>query len=174
MNINRFNQLLESKIGDIKPILVEDELKPLPQPKVITKAVDNLLELPYQKLSILQPSQDTIKTNQNLLNQLQLKNILPKKLDYNANDKDFITRLSNDLKKLGFKPSLKAKKGSYGNQNIQITGFQFSIPSIGLNFQINNNYFGVTEKLPFMKNTSISAGYDTKDKNYSAGFKIQI
>jgi hypothetical protein len=133
----------------------------------------DLSKLQKNDLSILNPGSVTIKNNQTLINQLSLKNIIdPKKISYSTNDKDFLSKLTKDLKDAGFRPYLKLRRNFEGP--IPTPGFIFTVPQAGFEMQLDRYYFGFSERPPFLRNVQIMGSYQPLQKMYRAGLKINI
>lgn len=133
----------------------------------------DLSKLQQKDLSISNPGKKTIKNNETLINQLSLKNIIdPKKINYSTNDKDFLSKLTKDLKDAGFRPYLKMRRNFEGP--VISPGFVFTVPQAGFEMQLDRYYFGFSERPPFLKNVQITGSYNPLQKMYRAGLRINI
>lgn len=133
----------------------------------------DLTKLQKKDLSISNPGFKTTENNEKLINQLSLKNMIdPKKINYSVNDKDFLSKLTKDLKDAGFRPYLKMRRNFEGP--IITPGFVFTVPQAGFEMQLDRYYFGFSERPPFLKNVQIVGSYNPLQKMYRAGLKINI
>jgi hypothetical protein len=115
----------------------------------------------HMKLQNIPPSTSTVKTNQNILTQLQNKQIVadPRQLNFDVNDKNFLSKISQFIQSKGFTPYLNVNTDQLGNSQSVNAGVTFSVPKLGIDLSVERGYFGASKELPFLNGATITGSY---------------
>jgi hypothetical protein len=146
---NRFLTLMESTLGNVKPLIGESNtLNPI-TPVTLTPGDD--------------ADMNKVKTtNQTILKNIQtnLPNLsLPQNLttDIAVSDKNFLSNVTSFMKNNGLEPYLNINTDNFGNPQSVSPGITFSIPKTNFSVSLENGYFGLSS--PFIKNTQLQLSY---------------
>lgn len=145
----RFFSLIESTIGDVKPLISES------QQKLPPISSDNLVP-PNNSIMLSNNKQidDVLKTN----------NI---NLNFDTDNPTYLSKVSDYFLSIGFQPYLSLNTNNIGQNQSVSPGLTFTVPNTNISFNLQNGYFGAD--IPFIKNTNLSMGYSPQGS--SGGYR---
>lgn len=127
---------------------ISEQSQPIKTPtKISHKDLENII-----------PSLNTVKTNKEILNQLENKNIVTdvNKLNFNVNDKDFLSKVSKEVADKGFTPYLNLVRNERTQDQPTNLSVKYSVPDLGIDLTFRPGYFGVTKNLPFLNDAKLT------------------
>lgn len=140
-------------------------------------------KISYKDLENIAPSLNSVKTNTEILNQLESKNIVTdlNKSNFNVNDKNFLSKVSKEVADKGFTPYLNVVGNEKTQDQLINLSVKYSIPDLGIDLTFKPGYFGVTKNLPFLndakltgKITATAPRPNTQRKNIGARFNLNL
>ena len=136
---NKFFNLMESTIGDVKPLISESQktLPPIQSNKLVP--TDNSIMV-FNNKKI-----DTFLKNNNI------------NLNLDTTNPTYLSKVSDYFVSKGFEPYLSINTNDIGQNQSISAGLTFSVPKTNISFNLQNGYFGAD--LPFIKNSNLSIGY---------------
>jgi hypothetical protein len=135
----RFFNLMESTIGDVKPLISESQ-KTLPpiQSNKLVPTNNSIMVFNNKKI-------DTFLKNNNI------------NLNLDTTNPTYLSKVSDYFVSKGFEPYLSINTNDIGQNQSISAGLTFSVPKTNISFNLQNGYFGAD--LPFIKNSNLSIGY---------------
>lgn len=135
----RFFNLMESTIGDVKPLISEPQ-KTLPpiQSNKLVPTNNSIMVFNNKKI-------DTFLKNNNI------------NLNLDTTNPTYLSKVSDYFVSKGFEPYLSINTNDIGQNQSISAGLTFSVPKTNISFNLQNGYFGAD--LPFIKNSNLSIGY---------------
>jgi hypothetical protein len=140
--------------------------------KVFTEQIKELPPVSLTKLHNVNPTNDTVITNKNILNKLKT---IPEmgQINLDVNDKGFLSKVSQILTDKGITPYLNINTDQFGNTRSVNPGISFSVPKLGIDLNLESGYFGVSKELPFLNNSTLTASL-TPQADQSTGYKDNV
>ena len=135
----RFFNLMESTIGDVKPLISESQ-QTLP---------------PVSPTKLVPPNNSIMLANNKKIDDVLKKNNVNLNLD--TNNPNYLSKVSDYFVSKGFQPYLSLNTNDMGQNQSVSAGLTFSVPKTNISFNLQNGYFGAD--IPFIKNTNLSLGY---------------
>jgi hypothetical protein len=145
----RFYNLMESTIGDVKPLIMESQ-QTLP---------------PIKPISLVPPNNSIMLRDNKKIDDVLKTNDINLKLD--ASDPSYLSKVSDYFLSKGFQPYLSINTNDIGQNQSVSAGMTFTVPNTDISFNLQNGYFGAD--IPFIKNTNLSMGYSTGSQ--SGGYR---
>ena len=135
----RFFNLMESTIGDVKPLISESQ-KTLP---------------PIQSNKLVPTNNSIMVFNNKKIDSFLKNNNINLNLD--TTNPTYLSKVSDYFVSKGFEPYLSINTNDIGQNQSISAGLTFSVPKTNISFNLQNGYFGAD--LPFIKNSNLSIGY---------------
>jgi hypothetical protein len=145
----RFFNLMESTIGDVKPLISESQ-KTLP---------------PIQSNKLVPTNNSIMVFNNKKIDSFLKNNNINLNLD--TTNPTYLSKVSDYFVSKGFEPYLSINTNDIGQNQSISAGLTFSVPKTNISFNLQNGYFGAD--LPFIKNSNLSIGYTPQGKG--VGFR---
>lgn len=144
----RFFNLMESTIGDVRPLITEQKTLP-----------------PVSPIELIPKKNDIMLANNKKIDDVLKKNKVD--LNFDTNNPDYLSKVSDYFISKGLQPYLSINTNDVGRNQSLSAGLTFSIPKTDISFNLQNGYFGAD--IPFIKNTNLSLGYTPN--NSGGGYK---